>query len=317
MGTASAATEHASLPGALVTTIATAAAVTLWSVRDQRPAVRLLSASLVGVAVALVIGLAPIVQPTWMAAVAALAGLGVGIGLWASRRALAPAVVGATSVWVTWSVLRVTALGQGADGTDVASQLALLCGLTALAALVLGWYAPWAGWVGALLGFAAMVLAPIDTPDEVESYSLPLAGLLLVAGLLWRRSGPQCPSLQWLGPAVAVALIPSAVATWAAPWALGSSFEATGPHLLRLALVLAASVVAVVVGARMNLAGLLVPAAAALLIAAFAQVWSGLATLARWQALGIAGALLIVAGARIEWLRSEGRRAVGWVEALR
>jgi hypothetical protein len=62
--------------------------------------------------------------------------------------------------------------------------------------------------------------------------------------------------------------------------------------------------------------GLLIPASLALSVAALAQVWSGLSNLPRWVALAIAGTLLVLAGARIEWLRREGRRAVGWVEGL-
>jgi hypothetical protein len=58
------------------------------------------------------------------------------------------------------------------------------------------------------------------------------------------------------------------------------------------------------------------PASLALSIAALAQVWSGLSNLPRWVGLAIAGTLLVLAGARIEWLRREGRRAVGWVEGL-
>jgi hypothetical protein len=52
-------------------------------------------------------------------------------------------------------------------------------------------------------------------------------------------------------------------------------------------------------------------------IAALAQVWSGLSNVPRWVAFAIAGTLLVLAGARLERLRTQGRRAVGWVEGLR
>ena len=182
-------------------------------------------------------------------------------------------------------------------------------------AFVAAWWVPVAGWIGALLGAVAMLLAPTVWPDPVEVHTLAFATLLLVAGLLWRRRGPT-PSLQWLGPAVAMALIPSAVATWVAPWALDASDLGTTGHLIRLGAVLVASVIAMVVGARMHLGGLLIPASLALTIAAMAQVWSGLSNLPRWVGLAIAGTLLVLAGARIELLRREGRRAVGWLEGL-
>jgi hypothetical protein len=114
-----------------------------------------------------------------------------------------------------------------------------------------------------------------------------------------------------------MALIPSAVATWAAPWALDVSNLGTTGHLVRLGAVLVASVIAMVLGARLRLGGLLIPASLALGIAALAQVWSGLANLPRWVGLAIAGTLLVVAGARLERLRAQGRRTVGWVEGLR
>ena len=145
--------------------------------------------------------------------------------------------------------------------------------------------------------------------------TLPFAGLLLAAGLLWRRHRPT-PSLQWLGPAVAMALIPSAFAAWTAPWALDITHLTTGAHLVRAALVLSAGVLAAAIGARLRLAGLLMPAAVALVVLASAQVWGGLANLPRWVALAIAGTLLVVAGARIEQLRGQGRRAAGWAHRL-
>jgi hypothetical protein len=160
-----------------------------------------------------------------------------------------------------------------------------------------------------------MLISPAVWPDPIEVHTLAFAALLLLAGLLWRRRGPT-PSLQWLGPAVAMALIPSAVATWSAPWAFDVSDLGTTAHLVRLAGVLVASVIAMIVGARLHLGGLLIPASLALAIAALAQVVSGLSNLPRWIGLAIAGTLLVLAGARIEWLRSEGRRAVGWVEGL-
>jgi prolipoprotein diacylglyceryltransferase len=113
-----------------------------------------------------------------------------------------------------------------------------------------------------------------------------------------------------------MALIPSAVATWVAPWALDASDLSTTWHLARLAAVLVASVIAMVIGARLHMGGLLLPASLALAIAALAQVWSGLSNLPRWVGLAIAGTLLVLAGARIESLRREGRRAVGWLEGL-
>jgi hypothetical protein len=325
--TASAALERDALPGALVTTAATAAALWVWyaSALDQtaagqpEPPRRLLpiaAAALTGITVALILALPREPQPVWIAAAAALAGLTVGLVVWVLLAQPLPATVGACAVWITWAATRMDAAADTLDGRPVANQLSLLAVLVAVMAFAAAWWVPAAGWIGALLGAVGMLLAPTVWPDPVEVHSLAFAALLLLAGLLWRRHGPT-PSLQWLGPAVAMALIPSAVATWAAPWALDVSNLGTTGHLVRLGAVLVASVIAMVLGARLRLGGLLIPASLALGIAALAQVWSGLANLPRWVGLAIAGTLLVVAGARLERLRTQGRRAVGWVEGLR
>lgn len=304
--------------GALLTTALTACAFGIWAVRDRGRIlwVNLAAAALAGITGALILSMPPEPQPVWLAAAVALAGLVVGLVIWLVAADGTLAATGALGVWIPWAVIRMSASADGGPDDLVSSQLSLLSLLVAILAFVLAWWTPALGWVGALLGMTAMSLAPVTWADPLETFSLPFAAVLLGAGLLWRRRGPT-PSLQWLGPAVAMALIPSAAATWFAPWAVDVWSETTTTHLVRLAAVLLLGVVAVVVGARERLAGLFVPGAIALVIAAGAQLWSGLETLPRWGALAIAGTLLVVAGARIEWLRREGRRAVGWVGELR
>ena len=257
--TASSALDRDALPGAVVTTAATALAVGIWAGRDQRANSpgshpRLLpmgAAALSGITVALVLALPAEPQPVWLAAAAALAGLTVGLVVWVLREDLMLAAVGACALWITWSATRMDSATDMLEGNSVASQLSLLAGLVALMAFVVAWWIPATGWIGALLGTVAILLAPTAWPDPVEAHTLGFAALLLAAGLLWRRRGPT-PSLQWLGPAVAMALIPSAVATWAAPWALDVSNLGTTGHLVRLGAVLIASVIAMLVGARMT-----------------------------------------------------------------
>jgi hypothetical protein len=318
--TAASALERDALPGAVATTAVTALAMMVWAARDGHPdggrLPQIGAAALSGITVALVLALPAEPQPVWIAAAVALAGLTVGLVTWVLAADPTLCAVGACSVWIPWAVTRMDSATDMLEGNEVASQLSLLAALVALVAFVTAWWAPATGWIGALLGAVALLLAPSPWSDPIEALTLPFAALLLLAGLLWRRHGPT-PSLQWLGPAVAMALIPSAVATWAAPWALDVSSLGTTGHLLRLGTLLIASVIAAVLGARLRLGGLLIPASLALGIAAMAQVFSGLSNLPRWVGLAIAGTLLVLAGARIEWLRHEGRRAVGWVEDLR
>jgi hypothetical protein len=322
--TASSALNREALPGAVVTTAATALAVGIWAALDRRAEdpggrVRLLplgAAALSGTTLALILALPEEPQPVWIAATVALAGLTVGLVIWVLRADARLAAVGACAVWIPWTAIRMDSATDLLDGSPVASQLSLLACLVALVAFVVAWWIPATGWIGALLGAAAILLAPTTWPDPIEAHTLAFAALLLLAGLLWRRRGPT-PSLQWLGPAMAMALIPSAIATWSAPWALDVSSLSTTGQLVRLGVVLIASAIAVVIGARLHVGGLLIPSALALTIAALAQVWGGLSNLPRWVGLAIAGTLLVLAGARIEWLRREGRRAVGWVEGLK
>jgi hypothetical protein len=319
LATASAAMDRDALPGALVTTATCALAVGVWARLDPdgetaRP-VPLGAAALSGTTAALLLALPQDPQPVWLAAAVTLAGLTVGMVIWVLRPEPLLALVGACAVWIPWAAIRINVGAEISDSDLVAGQLSLLALLVGVLTFVIAWWIPVAGWIAAGLCAAAALLAPTVRPDPIEAYTMAFSALLLAAGLLWRRRGTT-PSLQWLGPAVAMALIPSAIATWAAPWALDVSDLGTGWHVLRLGVVLGASVIAMVVGARLHLGGLLVPAAVALVIASLAQVWSGLSNLPRWIGLAIAGTLLVLAGARIEWLRREGRRAVGWMANL-
>jgi hypothetical protein len=104
-----------------------------------------------------------------------------------------------------------------------------------------------------------------------------------------------------------MALLPSALACWAAPWVVSGAQASTASALVRLVAVLVAGVAAVGAGSRLRLAGLLVPGSVALAVAGLAQLWGGLVAVPRWVALGLAGATLVTLGARIEWLRGQGR----------
>lgn len=318
VATAAAALSSSSLPGALVTTAAAALALGIWSALDhgRTHLLELGASALLGVTVALLLAMPADPQPVWLAAAVTLAGLTVGLALWVLRDDRLTAIAGSCSVWIPWAAVRIGSEPEPLGSDLVTTQMSLLAATVAIVAFAVAWWLPVTGWLGALLGMLALTLAPGRWQDPIEAYSLPFAALLLLAGLLWRRRGPT-PSLQWLGPAVAMALIPSAVATWAAPWAWDVSNLGTHWHLVRLGAVLVACVIALVVGAHLRLGGLLVPAGLALVIMAGAQVWSGLSNLPRWVGLAIAGTLLVLAGARIESLRRESRRAVGWLEGLR
>ena len=122
--TASSALDRAALPGALVTTAATALAVGTWAALDQRaerPGNRwrllpLGAAALSGITVALVLALPEEPQPVWIAAAVALAGLTVGMVIWVLRADPMLALVGACAVWIPWSATRMDSATDLLDG---------------------------------------------------------------------------------------------------------------------------------------------------------------------------------------------------------
>lgn len=318
--TASAATSRDSLPGALITTVLATIAGTAWASYDRSRWVRAGAALLIGASCALALGLPPMPQALWLAALVAAVGFVVGLGAFVVLRDTWAAVVAALAVWGGWAVVRIASEPVEGPHSRLQAQVALLAALVAILGFALARWLPWAVWIAAVLGQFALVMGSFDAPEIVESFSLPFTALLLLAGLLWRRYAPgshRPPSLIWLGPAVAMALIPSAFATWDAPWSPGTANGDVTSSLVRLSAVLIAGGIATIAGARRGLAGLLIPGALALAIVGVGQVWTALANLPRWIALALAGAALILAGARVEWLRGQGARAGHWLGTLR
>lgn len=233
-------------------------------------------------------------SPTVAAAVAAA---GVGLLFVVARWSRALAVTTAAVLWSTWLV------GSVPDGEPTLVLTMAGIGLFAFALYPGG--APVA-WLGALT-LSIVVVAEVDDPPIAEFYTLCLAALLLVAGLLQWRAGQRRSGIVY-GPAVGVALIPTAVLSWNDIW--------SAPSLLRFGIVMVLGVAVLLVGVKLHQQGLVIPAATAVGIAATAQIFATLDTLPRWLALGIAGTVLIIVGARIEWVRGKGRETGAWLQSL-
>ena len=77
-----------------------------------------------------------------------------------------------------------------------------------------------------------------------------------------------------------------------------------------------AGIALLLVGVKRRMLGLVVPATVAVSIAATAQIFATLDLLPRWLALGIAGAILLLVGARIEWVRSKREETSAWLHSL-
>ncbi len=319
--------DQPALVGTLVTTLSTAGAAGLaWRRLPSTAAGRLsglVAAALIGVAGGLAMLLPHEVDAAWLGVAAGLLGVGL-LAVLARYGFVHAGLLGSTALWLTWGLGRLAIASPESSSDPVILQLSALFAVASIT-----WYgvsglglAPLTAWPAALAGQAAWLLA-LDgvsglsgLSDVPESSTLSLAALLLLAGYLWHRVRPV-GSLVWLGPGVTVALIPSAFFCWGAPWVSDGNDQTTGEAAVRLVVVLIAGVSVVAVGARTRLAGLFLPGALALGIVGGAQVWTGLAALTRWFAIGLAGATLFILGARIEWVRRGGREARTFVASLR
>ena len=302
--------------GTIATTLATAAAAVLVWVRTHLSVAGVGAAVLVAITGGLALLLPRDEQASWLAAV--VAGTGVALlGALARAGHLQVGLLASAVLWTTWTVGRLVIGDSGATGDHVASQLWVLAALVAVTWFVVAalGHAPTMAWPAAGAGEAALLVARPDLPDLPESWTLPFAALLLSAGYLWQRSASD-GSLTWLGPGATMALLPSAFACWAAPWVVGSAGQTSNEALTRLVTVLVVGVTVVTVGAHLRLSGLLLPSAVALGVAGAAQLYGTLAAMPRWLALGLAGAALVIVGARLEWLRGRGLQVRTFVGSL-
>ena len=319
---AAGALQHKALPGALGAIVGVGAASLLAS--RQAPSFRLACRTalvlLGAVALALVLQLPNDPQPVLLGAGAGLAGAAMAAVV-ARYRTTLFGFTAATVLWGLWSAGRLAAgAADNVDGGIVRRQLAWLAGIAAVA-LLLGAArsakntARHLGWPATAVAQVSWALAhPSWAPHVLETWTVPVGGLLLLAGFLASRHR-TASSMVRFGLGITVALVPSALAAWNSPWVQHTSAPAR-EHLVRLLLVLAFGVTLACVGAMRHKAGLVLPGAAAVLAAGSAQVWTSVAALPRWIALALAGALLLGAGARLEWLRRTGDAASGWLHGL-
>jgi len=224
--------------------------------------------------------------------------------------ALQPALLGAgIAGWVLAPLL----LDDGGwmDTAWWARYLALVA--VELLAVAVALRVTWTAWAAGGTGSLAVALITIDVDrrPQPESITLPVAAVLLVAGVvaaLRTRDGER-DSLVALGPALAMAVLPSALA------ALDDVTTDGGPW--RGVIVLGAGTALVLGGVAARLRGPLVVGLVGVAVAAVAQLYALADLLPRWVALALAGALLVAVGFRIEVLARAGRQALRRGLALR
>lgn len=232
---------------------------------------------------------------SWLTA--AMAAAGVALLFLIARWGVGLAAVSAAALWTTWLI-----------GSWESDQW-LFFGIvgTGLLAFSLRSGAAPLAWFGAVALQTAFLLQ-VDSVPFFEVPTLVFAGLLLLAGLVQKRADER-HSLVIYAPALTVALLPTSVLLWDDVWSQAS--------LIRFGVVMVVGIGCLLVGVRAHLLGLVIPATIAVSITATAQIWATLDTLPRWLALALAGALLIVIGARIEWVRGKGQQTSHWLHTLR
>jgi hypothetical protein len=322
--TVSAALLGAGLAGALATRAATLAALAATVVAGvvagaaaRTPVARLIGGvGAVAAAVALgftagqAAGLALRETALVVLAVAALA-LAAGATLPAVRGRTAPAIASAGPPVRSAAVLQGRALEAAAHAGAVVALL-LTLGSARYAALVCTLW-------GVVLGVRALVpgerrpvrhalvvaaaamqagawwlLLAAGQVSVPEAYTVPAAGVALLAGVLAKRSRPHLTSWVAFGPALAAGLLPSAATV----------LVGEGQPVRRLVLGLAALVI-VLVGARARLQAPVVAGGGVLILVALHEavlVWD---LLPRWIPLAVAGLLLVGLAMTVERRRRD------------
>jgi hypothetical protein len=214
------------------------------------------------------------------------------------RPLLLPGVVGAGGVWL------VSLPVMADDGAVTRADVAIFLALVALSGYLLSLWprrgvAAWpAAACGTVAAWVGLSLAPTE---NLELYTGSSAGLLLLAGLLHRRGAPQRGSWETLGPALAMAALPSALVAF-----VEAGVDDEGP--LRAVLVLLGGAGLAAAGAVLRVRAAFLIGLVAALIAGLGQLFALAELLPRWIALAAGGALLLGTGFAAEVIRTAGRQ---------
>jgi hypothetical protein len=234
-----------------------------------------------------------------LAAVAAEAALLVALAVWRLRRAEEPVLAGAAAlvafVAVCDAVVR--------DWPHAAAGLSAAYGLVAVAYAALPHRrAVVAFGVAGLTVGAWVELAHADV-TTVEAYTVPLAVLLLAAGLWSRR---ELDGRSWLtaGPGLAVGLLPPALLT------IGDD------GLVRPLVTVVVAAALLALGAWRRWQALVVLGAVAAAVVALSELGPMTLHLPRYLTLGTTGVALLALGARYEQRRADARQAVSWLASM-
>jgi hypothetical protein len=248
-------------------------------------------------------------------------------------------LVPTTAALATWLI---AALGDLGDATSAGGtyaydtqappdaftdQLAVALAVLAVGALsmaILRRLPDWSVWTVPLLGVPAALLElstlSLDASTEPEVYGLAIGAPAAVAAFAWwwLRRPRQTPTWQTIAPPFVLALTPSVLAlsrSAADRW--WYSEDPDTAYQVRLVSLLAIGVIAAVIGARQRWGGLFFPGLALVLLVVGIELIEIGRFLPQWLSFAVAGAVLIAAGARWEWVRDRGRHGAAWVRRMR
>ncbi|MCZ3387251.1 MAG: hypothetical protein LH630_09890, partial [Actinomycetia bacterium] len=218
--------------------------------------------------------------------------------------------------------------GYQAEPTPEVFQRQMVIALTVLAlgvlVMVLLHRLPaWSVWAVPALAIPAALIRldtlSIDASADPEVYGLALAIPAGVAaiGWWWLRRPQPTPTWQTMAPPFVLALAPSTTALLdetANRWFLSS--DVGDEYQVRMVGLLAIGIAAAVIGAWQRWGGLFFPGLALALVVVGIEFIDLGRSLPQWLAFAVAGAVLIAAGARWEWVRQRGRVGATWVRSL-
>jgi hypothetical protein len=268
-----------------------------------------------------------VLRPALRAAGAAAAALAASWALWLAGGLVGPHTQWALVVLAALTLVAVALWRRGHVEEIVLGLLATLVALTTVAVAVdRSWPHAAAGAAAAYgliaVGYAALphrrtvlTLAVVALTSAtwleldhagvttLEAWTLPLAALLLAAGMWSHR---ELGDHSWLtaGPGLAVALLPSAL------------FTTVDDGVVRPLLTVTAAALVLAVGALRRWQALVVLGAAAAVVIAISQLGPYAVQLPRYLTLGTLGVALLAVGARYEQRRADARQAVSWLASM-
>jgi hypothetical protein len=209
----------------------------------------------------------------------------------------------------------------------VVHQVAIALGVLSLGLLttaLLRRTAAWSVWFVPALALPAVLLElstrTFDGSWQPELYGLALAAPTAFAAYSWwwLRRPSRTPTWQTIAPVFIVAVGPSTLALLedtSSRWWYGD--DPGTAYQVRMVALLAVGVASAVVGARQRWGGLFAPGLLLVGVVVVIELVDLGRFLPQWVSFGIAGALLITAGARWEWVRTQGHEGAAWVRRLR